>query len=50
MTRAYWESRDPLGRRRIEMLSRGLYRFGLLGRFITRGPSPRARLSAPILA
>jgi S-adenosylmethionine-diacylglycerol 3-amino-3-carboxypropyl transferase len=35
MTRAYWESRDPLGRRRIDMLSRGLYRFGLLGRFIT---------------
>jgi S-adenosylmethionine-diacylglycerol 3-amino-3-carboxypropyl transferase len=35
MTRAYWESRDLLGRRRIEMFARGLYRFGVLGRFIT---------------
>lgn len=32
-TRAYWDGR-PLGRRRISMLSRNFYRFGLLGRFI----------------
>jgi len=35
MTRAYWEGRDRLGRRRIEMLARGFYKFGLLGRFMT---------------
>jgi S-adenosylmethionine-diacylglycerol 3-amino-3-carboxypropyl transferase len=34
LTRAYWEGRDRLGRRRIAMLARGLYRHGLLGRFI----------------
>ncbi len=34
MTSAYWESRDRLGRRRIDMFARGLHRFGLLGRFI----------------
>ena len=54
MTRGYWESRDSLGRRRIEMLSRGLYRFGLLGRFIAAvhllgrafGANPRLMLTA----
>ena len=35
MTRAYWEGRDRSGRRHIEMLARGLYRYGLLGRFIS---------------
>ncbi len=34
---AYWEARDLRGRRRIEMLARGLYRHGLLGRFIGLG-------------
>lgn len=34
-SRAYWEGRDSLGRRRIEMLARGFYKYGLLGRFIT---------------
>lgn len=32
-TRAYWEGRT-LGRRRVTMLTRGLYRYGVLGRFI----------------
>ncbi|MEL6598367.1 MAG: DUF3419 family protein [Pseudomonadota bacterium] len=32
-TRAYWEGRG-LFRRRIEMFSHGVYRYGLLGRFI----------------
>lgn len=53
-TRAYWQGRDRLGRRRIAMLARGLYRFGLLGRFIaglhlfgrTLGADPRLMLSA----
>jgi len=35
--RAWWEARDVRGRRRIEMLARGLYRHGLLGRFIGLG-------------
>jgi len=35
--RAWWEARDLRGRRRIEMLARGLYRHGLLGRFIGLG-------------
>ena len=33
-TRAYWESRDVLGRRRIGEFSRNFYRYGLLGHFI----------------
>ena len=36
-TRAYWEGRDYLGRRRISGFSRNFYRQGLLGRFITAG-------------
>jgi S-adenosylmethionine-diacylglycerol 3-amino-3-carboxypropyl transferase len=35
--RAYWESRDRLGRRRIGMFGRNLYRHGLLGRTIQLG-------------
>lgn len=37
VTRAYWEGRDRLGRRRISYFSRGLYRQGLLGQFIAMG-------------
>ena len=33
-TRTYWESRDIFGRRRITLFARGLYRHGLLGRWI----------------
>lgn len=33
-TRAWWERRGPLGRRRIEMFRRGFHRHGALGRFI----------------
>ena len=33
-SRAYWESRWRLRRRRIDMLSHGFHRFGVLGRFI----------------
>jgi S-adenosylmethionine-diacylglycerol 3-amino-3-carboxypropyl transferase len=33
-TRRYWEGRDVLGRRRITLFSRDLYRHGLLGYFI----------------
>jgi len=36
-TRAYWEGREVSGRRRINRFSRNLYKFGLLGRFITAG-------------
>jgi len=36
-TRAYWDGRNALGRRRVNMFSRNLYRFGLLGRFMTVG-------------
>jgi S-adenosylmethionine-diacylglycerol 3-amino-3-carboxypropyl transferase len=38
-TRAYWEGRRAhgLGRRRISMFSRNVYRYGLLGRFIGLG-------------
>lgn len=36
-TRAYWEGREASGRRRITRLSRNLYTFGLLGRFISVG-------------
>ena len=33
-TRAFWEGRSPLGRRRFSYFATGLYRHGLLGRFI----------------
>ncbi|MCB5426383.1 DUF3419 family protein [Altererythrobacter sp. CC-YST694] len=33
-SRAYWEGRDLLGRRRISIFARGAYRYGLLGNFI----------------
>jgi S-adenosylmethionine-diacylglycerol 3-amino-3-carboxypropyl transferase len=36
-TRAYWDSRDVLRRRRITIFSRGLYAQGLLGRFNALG-------------
>jgi S-adenosylmethionine-diacylglycerol 3-amino-3-carboxypropyl transferase len=36
-TRAYWEGREISGRRRINRFARNLYKFGLLGRFITAG-------------
>jgi S-adenosylmethionine-diacylglycerol 3-amino-3-carboxypropyl transferase len=36
-TRAYWDGRDLLGRRRIEIFARNIYRSGLLGRFIGIG-------------
>jgi S-adenosylmethionine-diacylglycerol 3-amino-3-carboxypropyl transferase len=50
----YWTRRDWRGRRRIECLARGLYRHGLLGRFIAvahvlaraLGANPRAILAA----
>ena len=34
-TRAYWDGRDALGRRRYGYFAKNLYRHGLLGRFIT---------------
>ena len=36
-TRAYWDGRDLLGRRRIGYFGKNLYRYGLLGRFIGLG-------------
>jgi S-adenosylmethionine-diacylglycerol 3-amino-3-carboxypropyl transferase len=36
-TRAYWESRDLVGRRIISRFSRNFYRYGLLGRFVGFG-------------
>ncbi len=33
-TRQFWDSRDLLGRRRIELFTRNIYRHGLLGRCI----------------
>lgn len=33
-SRAWWDGRGALGRRRIEMFARGFYRHGALGRFI----------------
>lgn len=53
-TRAYWEARDGLGRRRIEGFARGFHRTGLLGRFIglahatarLHGRDPRAMMRA----
>lgn len=57
-TRAYWCGRDLTGRRRIDAFRRGLYRQGLLGRFITllhliirlHGRDPRRVLKARTLA
>ncbi|HEX7875971.1 MAG TPA: DUF3419 family protein [Sphingobium sp.] len=53
-TRAYWEGRDLIGRRRIGGFARGIYRQGLLGRFIgaahllarLHGANPRRMLEA----
>ncbi|MFV0297709.1 MAG: DUF3419 family protein [Hyphomicrobiaceae bacterium] len=53
-SRAYWEGRDKLGRRRITSFRRGFYRTGLLGTFIAAahvaarlyGRDPRRILSA----
>lgn len=53
-TRAYWESRDRLGRRRIRQFGNNIYRHGLLGRFIgashalarLHGRDPRRMLAA----
>lgn len=36
-TRQYWNARDWRGRRRISGFARGLYKHGLLGRFIATG-------------
>lgn len=36
-SRAYWERRDVLGRRRVNWFTRNIYRNGLLGRFIATG-------------
>ncbi len=36
-TARHWDGRDFLGRRRISLFARGLYRRGLLGRFIGAG-------------
>ncbi len=36
-TRRHWDRRDVLGRRRVSLFARGLYRRGLLGRFIGVG-------------
>ena len=36
-SRIYWERRNLLGRRRIDMFARGFYRYGLLGWFIGAG-------------
>ena len=37
VTRAYWDGRTLLGRRRIGRFARNFYRFGLLGHFISAG-------------
>jgi S-adenosylmethionine-diacylglycerol 3-amino-3-carboxypropyl transferase len=37
ISRAYWEGRDALGRRRIEFFANNFYRYGLLGWFIGLG-------------
>jgi len=57
-TRRYWEGRDLMGRRRIGGFARGIYRQGLLGRFIgaahllarLHGVNPRRMLDANTLA
>lgn len=36
-SRAYWEARDNLGRKRISYFANNIYRHGLLGRFIGAG-------------
>lgn len=36
-TRAYWEGRTLLGRRRVSLFSRNIYRHGLLGHFVGIG-------------
>ena len=36
-TRRYWDGRDAMGRPRISLFARGVYRRGLLGRFIGVG-------------
>jgi len=33
-TRAFWEGRTPLGKRRLSYFAEGLYRHGMMGRFI----------------
>ena len=53
-TRRYWEGRDLIGRRRIGGFARGIYKHGLLGRFIgaahllarLHGVNPRRMLDA----
>lgn len=53
-TRRYWEGRDLTGRRRIGGFARGIYKHGLLGRFIgaahllarVHGVNPRRMLDA----
>ncbi len=55
--RAYWEGRQPLRGRRINLFARNVYKFGLLGRFIgtvhllarAYGKNPRRMLSAKSL-
>ena len=57
-SRAYWEGRDKLGRRRITAFTRGFYRSGLLGTCIAfahavarfYGKDPRRMLAACSLA
>lgn len=57
-SRAYWEGRDKLGRRRIGYFGSNVYRRGLLGAFITtghllaraHGRDPRKMLAATSLA
>jgi S-adenosylmethionine-diacylglycerol 3-amino-3-carboxypropyl transferase len=58
VSQAYWDGRDLTGRRRITRFSRGIYRYGLLGRFIgaahslarLHGRNPRRMLEAKSLA
>ena len=47
-TRAYWESRDWRGRRRIGLFTRNIYRYGLLGRFIGAGHLGARLLGVPL--
>ncbi len=46
--RAYWEARDWRGRRRATIFGRGLYRQGLLGKFIGTGHVLARRLGADL--
>ncbi|MGX5734532.1 DUF3419 family protein [Bosea thiooxidans] len=54
VSRGYWEGRGLDGRRRINLFANGVYRYGLLGRFIGTGHvlarllggNPRAMLAA----